>query len=86
MAVKQCLLSLETMGVETSRGYNWPTLLAIQLVHCRVVGIINVFCWLPNYADKRIVDIHIYFCEALNSPTERVAVSFEQKPLRLRFW
>ena len=29
--------------------------------------------------------IHVHFCEATDSPTERISGSFEHKPLRLRF-
>ena len=40
------------------------------------------FGQLLGCADKRIVNT---FCEATDSPTERIAGSFEHKPLRLRF-
>ena len=49
-----CLLPMVTMGVENVWGYTWSALLAIQLVRCRVVGLINVFCWSPNYAIMHI--------------------------------
>ena len=36
-------------------------------------------------ADKRIVNIQVYFCEATDSHTERIALSFEHNPFRLCF-
>ena len=57
------------------QSYTCPNLLAIQLVRCRVVGIVSVFRWSPNYAIIRIVNSHVYFCEATDSPLERIAVS-----------
>ena len=37
------------------------------------------------HADKSIVNIHVYFYEATDSPTECIAASFEHKSRWLRF-
>ena len=70
----------QTMGIDTSWGYTWPNLLSRCGHNKRLLLVIQL-----RYADKYIVNIHVYFYEATDSPTERIAVSFEHKPLRLRF-
>ena len=64
-----CLLPMVTMGVDNSWGYTWPTLLAIQLVRCRVVFnkrimLVTQLCY---YADKRTVNIHDEFAHRTHS-------------------
>ena len=75
------------MGEDTSRGLHLADFVGHSigtLSCCRHNKRLPLVAQ-ERYADKHIVNVHIYFSEATDSPTERIAVSFEHKTLRLRF-
>ena len=86
-------LSVVTPVARSTGALSYYTITLLRYADNRIVNIMKVYIERSNFQlelirfSKLMFSLFTFtFCEAMESPTKRIAGRFELKPVRLRFW